>query len=192
MSPGACRSNAVSVVVTPLILSKSLSVKTATFIGSGRHFRNDRGDPRRPSDQVVEQIPVEAFLHHEVEIGEGERERDQGQPEHAADDKRVFLPAMRFADEIDGALLVEAAGESKHVFGHREVAAFEAADDAAALEQPLDEVAPRARAWYLCPGASDAAPGVGIASTDACLPSGGGQAGCGPVLHRQSRSVQGL
>src|SRR5262245_55300280 len=77
---GAQRSAAVNVVVTPLILSKSLSVKMATFMSG--HLRNPC---RRVLDQVEQQRTIESLLQDEVTERRGERQRDERQPKQSAD-----------------------------------------------------------------------------------------------------------
>src|SRR5215510_15819232 len=113
MSDGAHRSAAVSVVVTPLTLSKSLSVQMATFI-SGRLWHSRRGS----LDQVEQQRTVEPLLEDEMSQCRCQRERNEGQSKQAANDEGLTLPVERRARQQRDAIHVEAGREPQHVRRH--------------------------------------------------------------------------
>src|ERR671918_1014036 len=105
MSAGACSSIALSVVVTPLTLLKSLSVKTATRI-SCRQFWHARERRRRASHQIEQEILVEAFFHHEVQVCPCKRDGHERQPKNPPEELCVSFCTKRIA--ADAGALIEA------------------------------------------------------------------------------------
>ena len=138
MSGGACRSTAFSVVVTPLTLSKSLSVKMATRM-SGRLGQRAR---RGRADEIEEQRLVEALLEDEVASARASGRHTSGRPSTPPSTNAWRRQSSGLRAASAQAVLVEAGGQAEHVGGHREVVALPAADcDAAGVERGHELVA---------------------------------------------------
>src|SRR5262245_60887277 len=107
MPAGAdCRA-ARNVVVTPLILSKSLSVKIATFISG--HL----GDPDcRALDEVEQQRAIETLFEDEMTERACERHRHQRQADDAGEHEGVTTPVKWRLRKPRHAIDVEAARQT--------------------------------------------------------------------------------